>query len=323
MRVTEGHAFSGERLRARASSALKRLADSLDPRRSSIEAPVALSDQIGIAVHTPRPRLVARGDVDSFVANTRKALERFPGMARPPSELGDDDLASKVRSVFWYHTLELPGGIVTDGIFDHRPLVPFYGLPDDLQGKSVLDVGTWDGFWAFELERRGGKVSAIDVEGLHQVDIPVPYRRALDEAGLREYYGVGFEIARRALNSRVERRLANVYELGPELAGEFAFVHMGDLLLHLEFPTKALQNVRSVTAERALVVTPFEPSLERGTVRYLGGWANTVWWIPSLDAAGQMVMDAGFSSVDLHTVYELRTSIATGGSWRAVFRAAP
>ena len=53
--------------------------------------------------------------------------------------------------------LHIRGGVVTPGLFDHRPLVPQYGLPESLSGKRALDVATFDGFWAFELERRGAE----------------------------------------------------------------------------------------------------------------------------------------------------------------------
>ena len=52
----------------------------------------------------------------------------------------------------WYHTITFPNGEVTPGIFDHRDLLPHYGLPDDLTGKRALDVGTANGFWAFEID---------------------------------------------------------------------------------------------------------------------------------------------------------------------------
>lgn len=280
-----------------------------------------LSSRIRLATVAPSPEASPRGDPDAFVAQTRDALQRFPGMATPSADSGENDVAASVESIFWYHTIELPNGIVTKGIFDHRPLVPLYGLPDDLRDKRVLDVGTWDGFWAFELERRGGVVTAIDVEGLHQVDIPEAYRKALDRAGLKEYYGVGFGIARRALGSSVERKVISVYDVNPDAIGLFDFVHMGDLTLHLEYPTKALRAVRSVTRESALIVVPFEPELSGSMVRYVGGWSNVVWWLPSLDTAAQMILDAGFSSAKVHAAYELVDPTAAGGTWRAIFSA--
>src|SRR5262249_48646421 len=42
------------------------------------------------------------------------------------------DDGDEIASHFWYHTIELPDGEVTPGRFDHRALLPFYGLPDDL-----------------------------------------------------------------------------------------------------------------------------------------------------------------------------------------------
>jgi tRNA (mo5U34)-methyltransferase len=282
-----------------------------------------VSDQIRIVRDVPPVSAGPRGDVEAFLAETRSTLERFPGMAGTAQPGDESDLAKRARSVFWYHTIELGDGITTDGIYDHRPLVPHYGLPEDLQGKRALDVGTWDGFWAFELERRGATVTAMDVEGLHQVDIPEAFRRALDEAGLREYYGEGFAMAKQARSSSVDRVLLNVYDLSPKRLGTFDFVHMGDLVLHLEFPTKALRAVRSVTDGQALICIPFDPELEGQNIRYYGGWWNVVWWIPSLDAAAQMIYDAGFSKVEVSAVYELQSPHETEPWWRAVFRATP
>ena len=59
------------------------------------------------------------------------------------------DIATRAAELDWYHVLELPGGVVTRGHFDCRPIVGKVPLPASLGGKRVLDVGTWDGFWAF------------------------------------------------------------------------------------------------------------------------------------------------------------------------------
>ena len=56
--------------------------------------------------------------------------------------------------------------------FDHRDLVPHYGLPHDLRGQRALDIGSGDGFWAFELERRGAEVTSYDIESFRDVDLP-------------------------------------------------------------------------------------------------------------------------------------------------------
>ena len=66
-----------------------------------------------------------------------------------------DELRAEAERYPWYHTLELGDGVVTDGMFDHRPHMHHYPLPEDLTGKRCLDVATMDGYWAFEMERRG------------------------------------------------------------------------------------------------------------------------------------------------------------------------
>src|SRR5438067_4479740 len=71
------------------------------------------------------------------------------------SDSARSDLALEVADIAWYHTIELPGGVITPGEYDTRVAARKVGLPADLDGNRCLDVGTHDGFWAFEMERRG------------------------------------------------------------------------------------------------------------------------------------------------------------------------
>src|SRR5207302_5315839 len=107
----------------------------------------------------------------------------------------------------------------------------------------------------------------------------------------------GFDIARRALGSRVERITANVYDLNPADHGVHDLVHVADVLLHLESPSRALRAIRSVTGETALIVDAYHPGLTGAEipylVEYMGGWSVLTWWLPSLHALAQMVLDVG------------------------------
>lgn len=70
----------------------------------------------------------------------------------------------KMQSYQWYHTIELGHGLVTPGPYDHRPLLHHHGLPGDLTGKTVLDIGPAQGFFAFEFEKRGAaRVVAVEL----------------------------------------------------------------------------------------------------------------------------------------------------------------
>src|SRR5947209_15128459 len=78
----------------------------------------------------------------------------------------------------WYHTLEFPGGQVTPGFVDWRRHADRI-LPADMSCLRALDVGTYDGFWAFEMERRGASVVAIDLDHLDAADWPPVHRDRL------------------------------------------------------------------------------------------------------------------------------------------------
>src|SRR3954453_7595037 len=91
------------------------------------------------------------------------------------------DARRRVGERSWYHTIEVLPGLVTEGWFDLRPFVADYHLPERMDGMRVLDVGTWDGFWAFEMERRGADVVALDVEHESEYDSPPRRRPKADE----------------------------------------------------------------------------------------------------------------------------------------------
>jgi tRNA (mo5U34)-methyltransferase len=227
-------------------------------------------------------------------------------------------VARLIESKPWYHTLELPHGIVTRGHYDHRPLVPVYGIPPDLEGKRVLDVGSADGFWAFEFERRGAAVTAIDIETTAGVDLPVAVRRLAAGRGYADPLGDGFALAHHLLGSSVQRVAGTVYDLDAARLGRFDLVHAGDLLLHLRDPVRALEQIRSVTGGQALLSDVYDSALETGLVRHLGGWQTAGWNIPSLGSLVQMVADAGFSRVRVVTTYRLAARGMATGPWRAV-----
>jgi tRNA (mo5U34)-methyltransferase len=267
-----------------------------------------------------RPGALTLGPPIALHTTARSPKQALDFLIAPAPAPVSGDQASTQTDEPWYHTIELPGGVVTPGLYDHRALVPHYGLPDDLTGKRVLDVATFDGFWAFELERRGGQVTALDIDSSLDLDLPPPVLGAAREAGAGVDMGRRFRLAADALGSSVERRLGNVYTLDPAAWGTFDLVHMADLLVHLERPLEALRRVRAVTAGTLHLSEAFEPRLRGTTFRYLGGWNDCEWWVPSLDALAQLVVDAGFDGVEVVRTYQLNSRFSTNGYWRAILR---
>src|SRR5688500_19621934 len=116
----------------------------------------------------------------------------------------------RVQRHSWYHTIDLGDGLVTPGWFDTRPTTSKVPIPASLAGKRCLDVGTWDGFWAFELEKRGAdEVVAIDILDEERWDWPPETRLARlrdDGAAVKEVKqgGGAFPLAPEIRGSDVE-----------------------------------------------------------------------------------------------------------------------
>src|SRR3954449_8808986 len=202
----------------------------------------------------------------------------------------------------WYHTIELAPGVVTPGQIDHRRVVDKV-LPASLRGRRALDVGTFDGFWAFELERRGAEeVIAVDLLDPTRWDWPQAAPASVLEAlAARKRGGEGFLVAREALRSSVVRMERSVYELDPDEIGEFDLVYVGSLLLHLRDPVRALERVRRVCRGVLLVVDAIDPVLSAlhplKPLAGLDGVGRPWWWLPNAAGLRQMVEVAGFEVV--------------------------
>jgi tRNA (mo5U34)-methyltransferase len=226
------------------------------------------------------------------------------------------DLRAQAERYAWYHTLELGDGIVTNAMFDHRPVLNRYPLPADLTGMRCLDVGTMDGFWAFEMERRGARsVVAIDVDDPDALDWPYSLRdhdKTLDETKAER-----FALAKRALRSSVERVTLSAYELSPEL-GEFDFVFCGDLLLHLKDPITPVERIRSVCTGSAVIVNPIKRFRfrERLSLAELDGVDHFAWWTTNLAGLRRIVLAAGFARIDATGTFEL--PFRHNGAWRGL-----
>jgi tRNA (mo5U34)-methyltransferase len=153
------------------------------------------------------------------------------------------DPREAIAGLHWWHTIEVAPGVVTPGPWDLRPTAELMPWPASLRGARCLDIGTMDGFWAFELERRGAaEVLAIDVGETDHARLkwrpgPIPRRPELGET---------FRVAAGLLGSRAEYRELSVYDLDPDEVGEFDVVVMGFVLQMLRDPLRGLEAVRAV-----------------------------------------------------------------------------
>lgn len=242
-----------------------------------------------------------------------------------PDPTPEQSLAERVATSAWYQTLMLPGGIATPGNFDTLDELRRLPFPSRLDGLRCLDVGTADGFWAFEMERRGaGEVLAIDLRDPARLDWPgVPKT----ESVMRQIGGPelnrhrGFQIAHEAFASSVQWREASVYDLDPDDVGQFDFVFIGSLLLHLRDPVAALAAIRRVLRGEMLSVDALSPLLTvlhpTQPVARLEAPDWPLWWTLNLAAYRRLFGAAGLEITAKGRPFVLRTGPGFGDTPRA------
>lgn len=207
---------------------------------------------------------------------------------------------------YWYHKIELPGGVVTPG---WAPLsAPAYRVPADLTGKRVLDVGAWDGYWTFEALKRGAKQAvAIDDFSDYLGSLQSADRHAWETFDCcREAFGWG--------DDRCPRYDMNVYDVSEERLGRFDVVFFFGTIYHLRHPLLALDKLSAICdgeiyVESAILddFSPYRGGMGKG---YPSGqmvmefypdkqYGNnaTNWWAPTLHCLAHMVRAAGFDPV--------------------------
>lgn len=193
------------------------------------------------------------------------------------------DLIGKVN---WYHRIDLGNGIITPGVDNSRERLDSLELPDSLRGRTVLDIGAWDGFFSFEAERRGAaRVLATD-----------SFCWGGEGWGTKE----GFDAARRILGSRVEDLEIDAMELSPEAVGVFDVVLFVGVLYHMRHPLLALERVAAVTGDQLILDTHTAMTEETRPVMlfYPDSELNndaTNWWGANPSAIEAMLRDVGFT----------------------------
>ena len=207
-----------------------------------------------------------------------------------------DDLQTRVDGIRWWHSIDLGHGIVTKGVDSAQAQrLARLRLPADLTGRSVLDIGAWDGFFSFEAERRGAsRIVAADYYSWHGTGWGTGQGKA------------GFQLAREALGSRVEDVDVDVMDLSPERLGTFDLVLLLGVLYHLPNPLLALERVASVASDWLVLETVVDmvgfgrPAAAFYPGRELNG-DPTNWWGPNEAAVHGMLRSVGFTRVETVT----------------------
>jgi tRNA (mo5U34)-methyltransferase len=201
------------------------------------------------------------------------------------------ELRERAEKIKWYHTMDLGQGVITHGCIDQAKVtLPRIGLPESLAGRTVLDIGAWDGFYAFECERRGAEaVMAVD----SYMWVPRP-----------EFTGkAGFHLAHEAYKSRVYDQFCDVIDLDPRRTGRYDVVLFLGVLYHMRHPLLALERVAKLLAPGGLLIVETHvverngsPMMEFYPGSELGGDPSN-WWGPNVSCASALLSAAGLARV--------------------------
>ena len=231
------------------------------------------------------------------------------------------ELQAEADSFPWFHSIDLGHGVKTKGQSEERRALTLQQLPS-FSGRSVLDIGAWDGYYSFLAEQNGAwRVVALDhyAWGVdmgardqywrechenhtlpdHTRDTTDFWREALP--GRR-----GFDLAHAALDSRVEPVVADFASVDLDTLGSFDVVLYLGVLYHMKEPLTCLERVRAVT--RVVAVIESVAIRIPGTTGHRllefhsGGDLNHDygnWYVPNIEGLEALAIAAGFSRVEV------------------------
>lgn len=190
-------------------------------------------------------------------------------------------------SITWHQKFQIAEGVWSPGVNDIDQLLLRSGLPLNLEGLSVLDIGTTNGAVAFEAEKRGSRnVIALDIFDNHVF---------------------GFEKLRSHLGSSVKFVQGSVYELENLFSEQFDIVIFFGVLYHLRHPLLALDAIRGITSGYCLMETavltdgtdaPYQNLAAFHRHGELNGDSSN-WWSPSISTLKAWCLSSGFSFEEL------------------------
>lgn len=201
-----------------------------------------------------------------------------------------EEIKAEVERINWFHQIDLGHGIVTPGVDESAKKLEKIGLPPDLKGRSVLDIGAWNGFFSFESERRGAdRVVALD-----------SYCWGGEGPGTKE----GFDLVKRVLGSSVEELEMDLMDLDPGKVGQFDLVLFLGVLYHMRHPLLSLERVAAVTRGQLILETHVDLlDLKRPAMAFYPGVEvcadSSNWWGPNPPAVKAMLESVGFQRVEM------------------------
>lgn len=151
-------------------------------------------------------------------------------------------------SMFWWHRIRLSDDYVTPGMCPHGTgddVETRFGLPKNMSGQKVLDIGTWDGLFAFESQKRGAKFTVgIDI-----------YQKCAGQHSQMLDANEPFKFAKKTLNSKVEFNFDSLESYHEKAVPHFydTIFHFG-ILYHIKNPHQHVRMLMDLIKEGGTIL---------------------------------------------------------------------
>ncbi len=209
-----------------------------------------------------------------------------------------DDLATQIGNLKWFHSIEFGQGIVSPGRVKANDLLKisdiYFSTP--LSGKSVLDIGAWDGFHSVQALKRGAaSVTALD---------------------RWQHWGnrACIDLVKKYVVPELSIIQCDAYDLSPEKVAPHDIVLFAGVLYHMRHPFLGLEKVASVTGELLIVETVIDAGdvTRPAMIMYPGRERNndaSNWWGPNHLCVEAMLRDLGFPHIQFTPTQHSRRGV--------------
>lgn len=217
-----------------------------------------------------------------------------------------------IKDCHWYHTYEFNRnveGIVRE--YDLYEILDNFMLPEEMNGKTFLDIGTGSGFFSFEMERRGAGAVSFDL-GLNDQPDQIPYLgspdRTVDNRHFMERLHKSYWYAHRYFNSKARVVYGSVMQM-PGWLGEFDVTFMGSVLQHLQNPLGAIIQADSHTKHTLILSEAYYKSKEP-VLRFQGDPESTnpqywTWWLMSPSFLFSVLKILGYKKIGMSKPFKI------------------
>ena len=150
---------------------------------------------------------------------------------------------NEMKNIKWFHSIKLSENIITPGLANYEKSVKLSEIvfSKGVNNKSLLDIGTWDGFFSFEAEKNGAQVLSTDHYCWNE--------------GPGWGTKAGFDFCHKILKSKIKSQSIDVPSLSPKTVGRFDVVLLLGVLYHLRDPYTVLEQIYDIAREYVVIET--------------------------------------------------------------------